>query len=847
MSTQGPHEEFNLDGTTVIDRDITKEMENSYMDYSMSVIVGRALPDVRDGLKPVHRRILYKMYEMNLTPSRPYRKCADIVGNVLGSYHPHGDASVYDALVRLAQDFSMRYPLVDGHGNFGSVDGDPPAAYRYTEARMAKASLPLLEDIEEDTVDTKPNYDDRLQEPVVLPVRFPSLLVNGSSGIAVGMATNIPPHNMGECIDAVCYLIDHPDAEIYDLMEFIKGPDFPTGGTIMGMSGIRSAYATGRGKITVRSEAEIQERKPGYYQIIVTELPYQVNKARLMENIAEHVNNKRIEGISNIRDESSNRVGMRMVIELKRDANPEIVLNKLYQMTQLQTTFGVIMLALEDGVRPRVMTLKQVLEQYIAFQEEIIVRRTRFRLKKAEERAHILEGLKIAQDSIDEVIEICRSSADQSEIKARLSERFGLDDLQASAIVAMRLGQLSHLDRQKIENELAELQAVIEELHGLLEDRDKRMTLIKEESIEIRDKYSDDRRTRIVSVSGEVDVEDLIPVEDCIVTLTHYGYVKRQPVDVYKSQKRGGKGISGMTRREEDFVEELFLSSSHDYIMFFTNMGRCYRIKCYEIAESSRTAKGINIVNILPLEENEKIEATICVPRDQVESEELFISMVTRKGIIKRTALETFKNIRKNGVRAIVLDEDDSLAFARLTTEEDEVVIATHGGLSIRFPMNNVRAMGRTTRGVKAITLREEDYVVGMAIPIEGCDLLTITEEGYGRRTAIEEYRLQSRGGKGSINYKVDEKRGAVAGMRRITDEDDVMMIADNGTIIRMAATDINSYSRYSRGVRVMRLAEDTQIVTFTSVPKEEEEEETIDVDVETTTENAANTEETEE
>lgn len=833
MSTQGPHADFNLDGTTVISRDITVEMENSYMDYSMSVIVGRALPDVRDGLKPVHRRILYKMYEMNLTPSRPYRKCADIVGNVLGSYHPHGDASVYDALVRLAQDFSMRYPLVDGHGNFGSVDGDPAAAYRYTEARMAKASLMMLEDIEEETVDTRANYDDRLQEPVVLPVRFPSLLVNGSSGIAVGMATNIPPHNMGECIDAVCHLIDHPEAEIYELMDYIKGPDFPTGGTIMGMSGIRAAYSTGRGKITVRSEAEIQERKPGYYQIIVTELPYQVNKARLLENIAEHVNNKRIEGISNLRDESSNRVGMRMVIELKRDANPEIVLNKLYQLTQLQTSFGIIMLALEDGVRPRVLNLKQILEQYIAFQEEIILRRTRFRLRKAQERAHILEGLKIAQDFIDEVIEICRSSSDQSEIKGRLIERFGLDDLQASAIVAMRLGQLSHLDRQKIENEIEELRAIIEELNGLLIDRDKRMALIKEESMAVREKFADDRRTRIVSVSGEVDIEDLIPVEDCIMTLTHYGYAKRQPVDVYKSQKRGGKGISGMSRREEDFAEELFLSSSHDYIMFFTNLGRTYRIKCYEIPEASRTSKGMNIVNILPLEENEKVEATICVPRDQISSEEHFITMVTRKGIIKKTPLEAFKNIRKGGIRAIVLDEEDDLAFVRLSTQEDEVAIATHEGLSIRFPLSNVRSMGRASRGVKAISLRDEDYIVGMAIPTPDCDLLTISEEGYGRRTSIEEYRLQSRGGKGTVNYKVSEKKGKVAGMRRVTDEDDVMMIADNGIIIRISASDINRYSRYSSGVRLMRLSEDSKVVTFTAVPKEECENDETENEIE--------------
>ena len=825
MSDQNDVNIFEQGSNVVIPRDIEKEMRESYLEYSMSVIVERALPDVRDGLKPVHRRIIYKVHEMGLTPERAYRKCADIVGNVLGSYHPHGDASVYDALVRMAQDFSLRYPLVDGHGNFGSVDGDPPAAYRYTEARMAKISRLMVSDIESETVDMKPNYDDRLLEPKVLPARFPNLLVNGSSGIAVGMATNIPPHSMRETIGAVNYLIDNPDAELPDLMEYIKGPDFPTGGIIMGHSGIRAAYATGRGKITLRGRAEITEVK-GKNIILITEIPYMVNKARLLENIAELVNAKKIDGISTLRDESSNRTGMRIVIELKRDANAQIVLNHLYRQTQLQTSVGVIMLALENGIRPKVMNLKEILTQYIDFQKEIIIRRTTYLLNKAKKRAHILEALKTALDFIDEVISIIRSSKTIPESKERLAERFGFDDIQTSAIVAMRLGQLSGLEKDKILGELEEITQEVAEYESILVSDEKIFGIIKDEGTEILNKYSDERRTEIQSVSGEVDIEDLIPVEDCAITLTHFGYIKRQPVDVYRTQKRGGRGVSGMTRRDEDFVEELFVSSSHDHILFFTNFGRIFRIKCYEIPESSRVSRGTNIVNILALEENEQVQTMIKV---EDMNADMFITMVTKNGIIKRVALSEFHYASKRGVRAITLMEDDSLAFVKLTNGARELIVATRNGMAIRFPEQDVRCMGRTARGVKAIRLDEDDYVIGMARARNGGKLLTVTDKGLGRRCELDEYRLQSRGGKGIINYKVNDKKGYVIGAQVVDDDDDIMMIASDGVIIRIHASDIQVYSRTSGGVKLMRADEDASIVSFARAPREETDDSTDD------------------
>lgn len=809
---------FNPENTTVKLVKIEEEMEKSYIDYSVSVIVGRALPDVRDGLKPVHRRIMYKLYEMGLYPEKAYRKCADIVGNVLGSYHPHGDASVYDALVRMAQDFSLRYPLVDGHGNFGSIDGDPAAAYRYTEAKMSKISMNLLSDIDKETVDTKSNYDDRLQEPVVLPIKFPNLLVNGSSGIAVGMATNIPPHNLRETIDAVSYLIDNPDAEALDLMDYIKGPDFPTAGIIMGQSGIRSAYATGRGKITLRSRAEIVQDKNNKTQIVVTEIPYMVNKSKLLENIVELINAKRIDGISNIIDQSSNRTGLRVVIYLKRDANAQVVLNKLYQLTQLQTTVGVIMLALEDGKRPKVMTLKEMLQNYIKFQREVITRRTIYLLKKAKQREHIVQALKVALDFIDEVIAIIRSSKTISESKSKLIERFNFDDVQASAIVAMRLGQLSGMEREKIEDELAQLKLQIAEYEDILSDESKIDEIIKQEHSEIREKYGDERKTEIKSVSGEVDIEDLIPVEDCVITLTHYGYIKRQPVDVYRSQNRGGRGVSGMTRREEDFVQELFISSSHDYILFFTNFGKLYRLKCYEIPEGSRTSRGMNVVNILPLSEGENIQAMIKVSESD---DNKYICMITKNGIIKRIELDAFKNVRKTGIRAIGLDDDDSLSFVRLTNGSNEIIIATYNGNCIRIQESIVRTTGRSSRGVIAIKLRDNDYVVGMARVREDATLLTVTDKGFGRRTELDEYRIQGRGGYGSINYKVNDKKGHVCGIVTVNNDDDIIMIANDGIIIRMPVEQISTYSRYSGGVRVMKLAEGSSLVTFARAPKE--------------------------
>ncbi len=812
---------MNTSGENLILKDIEAEMKDAYLDYSMSVIASRALPDVRDGLKPVHRRILYTMYGNGLYPEKAFRKCADTVGNVLGQYHPHGDASVYDALVRMAQDFSLRYPLVHGHGNFGSVDGDPPAAYRYTESKMSKISMRMLTDIDKETVDFQPNYDDRLQEPVVLPSRFPNLLVNGSTGIAVGMATNIPPHNLGEVIDGVCCLIDHPDATLDELMEHIKGPDFPTGGIIMGRSGIRAAYATGRGKITLRAKTHIEEFKNGRERIIVTEIPYMVNKARLIEKIADLVKEKKIDQISYIRDES-NRKGMKIVIELKRDANAQIVLNQLYSYTQLQDTVGVIMLALVNR-EPKTLTLRQMLEEYIKFQEEIITRRTIFDLRKAKERAHILEGLLIALDDIDEVISIIRSHYTVQEGKAALAERFGLDDIQSQAIVQMQLGRLAGLEREKIQSEVDELHAKIAEYNAILADEQKIREIVKEELLEIKQKFSDVRRTEIASVEGEVDIEDLIPEESCVITLTHFGYLKRQPLDAYKTQRRGGRGISGMTRRDEDFVSDIYTCSTHDYLMFFTNKGKVYRIKGYEIPEGSRTSRGTNVVNILPLEQGEKI--TCVIKTSDIAAEDKYYVMVTRNGIIKRTEYNAYINVRKSGLIAINLDEGDELAWVKITNGDDEIILATQNGMSIRFKEEDARSMGRTARGVKAIALEGDDKVVGMVVANEGKDVLTVSQSGLGRRTDVSEYRLQNRGGKGLRNYYCD-KNGPVAGFDNVDDQNDIILITDSGIIIRIPAEQISKQSRYAGGVKVMRVDEQTNIIGISAVEKEEDTQE---------------------
>ena len=809
-------EERNLPAK-VIPVDLEKEMKKSFLDYSMSVIVARALPDVRDGLKPVHRRILYTMHENNLTPDKAYRKCADTVGTVLGRYHPHGDASVYDAMVRLAQDFSLRYPLVDGHGNFGSIDGHPAAAYRYTEARMSKMTLDMLADIEKETVDFAPNYDDRLKEPVVLPSRFPNLLVNGSTGIAVGMATNIPPHNLCEVVDAICLLIDHPDAELPEIMDCIKGPDFPTGGVIMGHAGIRAAYATGRGRVIVRARTDIEEHGNGRYRIVISEIPYQVNKLNLVKSIIELADEKRIEGIHDVVDHSS-REGMRVVIDLKKDANPQVVLNQLFAFTQMQITFGVIMLALVGGV-PRVLTLKQMLEEYIKFQCEVITRRTRFDLRKAQERAHIWEALKVAVDFIDEVIGIIRSSPDVPASKERLMERFGFDDVQAQAIVQMRLGQLSGLERQKIEDELAALQARIAELQAILADENKIKAIVKEECLKMRDKYGDERRTDISAVSGEVDIEDLIPVEECVLTLTRFGYIKRQAADVYKTQRRGGRGIMGMATRDEDVTETMFLCSSHDYVMFFTSSGRVYRLKCYEVPEGSRTSKGMNIVNLLPLAPEEKVTAMIRVSEFE---DDRYLCMVTRAGIIKRTRLNAYSNARKNGLIAIDLDEGDELAWVRLTDGYQKLLVATRKGMAICFDENNARVVGRTARGVKALTLAEGDEVAGMSVCREGGLLLTVTETGYGRLSELSDYRIQSRGGKGLTNYHTEEF-GNVAGIKVVDMDDDIILISSDGIIIRMRAAEVRLCRRPSKGVRVMRMEEGCRIVSVARAAHEEE------------------------
>lgn len=808
-----------MEKSRVIDVDIQREMRKSFLDYSMSVIVSRALPDVRDGLKPVHRRILYTMFEKGLTYDKPYHKCADTVGAVLGSYHPHGDSSVYYALVRLAQDFSMRYMLVDGHGNFGSVDGDPPAAYRYTEARMSKISMEMLTDIDKKTVDFMPNYDDRLQEPVVLPCRFPNLLVNGSSGIAVGMATNIPPHNLGEVVDAMDYLIDNPDASVSELMEYIPGPDFPTGATIMGRSGIRAAYATGRGKIVVRAKAEIVEEKNGRFKIIVTELPYQVNKARLIESIADMVKDKRIEGISNIEDHSD-RNGMHIEIDVKRDASPQIVLNQLFSYSQLQVTFGVIMIAIVNG-EPKLLTLKDILNHYIDFQVDVVTRRTQFDLNKAKERMHILEGLKIAIDFIDEVIAIIRSSKDQSEAKLRLMERFGLDEIQAQSIVQMRLGQLTGLERQKIEDEIAALHVKIDDYEDILSNHSRVLQIIKEEVNAVRNKYADRRRTEILSVSGEVDIEDLIPQEDCVLTLTQFGYVKRLSIDTYKTQKRGGRGVAGMTRREEDVATEMFIINSHDYVLFFTDKGRVYRLKCYEIPEGSRQSKGMNIANLLPIDADEHVTSMIKVHEFD---EDKYLIMVTRKGIVKRIELNAYNTARKGGLIALELNEGDELAWVRMTDGESEVIVATKKGMAIRFKETDVRPMGRQARGVKAITLREDDEVIGMSTVREDAYVLTVSETGYGRLSKLSDYRIQSRGGKGLTNYHV-EKYGDVAAIKVVDMDDDIIIISSDGVIIRIQASSIRVCSRPSKGVTVMKVSEGSKVVTLARAPHDSDEE----------------------
>ena len=804
----------------LIQVDLREIMETSFLDYSMSVIVQRALPDVRDGLKPVHRRILYTMYENALWPEKAYRKCADTVGSVLGRYHPHGDASVYDALVRLAQDFSMRYMLIDGHGNFGSVDGDPPAAYRYTEARMSKLSVEMLKDIEKDTVDFSPNYDDRLKEPNVLPSHFPNILVNGSTGIAVGMATNIPPHNMGEVLDGVCAMVDNPDIDLDGLMQYIKGPDFPTGGIIMGRSGIRAAYGTGRGRIYVRARAEIVEKPNGRYQIVVTELPYQVNKARLIENIAELVKDKRIDGISNI-DDHSDRNGMHIAIDIKREASPQLVLNHLYSLTQMQVTFGVIMLAIVDG-QPKLLTLRDILQEYIKFQSEVVLRRTQFDLKKAQERAHILEGLMIALDFIDEVIAILRNSKSIPEGKVALMERFGLDDVQAQAIVQMRLGQLTGLERTKLEEELAALRLKIADFLDIIASEARRYGIIKDEAMEMKKRFSDERRTEIAAISGEMDVEDLIPEEDCVLTLTNFGYVKRQTLDTYRTQRRGGRGISGMSRREEDVASELFIANSHDFVLFFSDRGRVYRLKCYEIPEGSRTSRGMNITNLLPLEPEERITSMLRVTKS--EEEDHFLTMVTKNAVIKRVALSAFRNVRKNGLIALDLAEDDELSWVRLTSGSDDLLVATRFGKAIRFHEADVREMGRQARGVRAIRLAEGDVVVGMSVLRENGLVLTVSETGYGRLSSPEDYRLQHRGGMGILNYHV-EKYGNVAAIKVVDLDDDIILIADDGVIIRIEAGSIRICARPSKGVRVMKVNEGSKVITMARAPHDDEEE----------------------
>lgn len=840
--------EFSTATEKLIQVDIEKEMRESFLQYSMAVLVSRALPDVRDGMKPVHRRIIYTMNEADNTSSKPYRKCAYTVGEVLGKYHPHGDASVYDALVRLAQDFSMRYPLIDGHGNFGSVDGDPPAAYRYTEARMAKIASELLKDIKKDTIDWGKNYDDKLDEPTVLPVKFPNLLVNGSVGIAVGMATNIPPHNLNEVCDAIVARMENPECGIEEILQYIKGPDFPTGGIIMGYSGIRSAYYTGRGKITLRGKAEIVE-EGNHTRIIVTEIPYMVNKSKLLEVTGQLMRDKRIEGISALRDESD-KDGMRIVYELKRDVNAQVVLNKLYSFTQLQDTVGVIMIALVNG-EPKQLTLLEILDNYIAFQKQIITRRTAFDLKKARERAHILQGFLLAIDNIDEVISILRSSKSVQEGKERLMERFKEDDLakllqramgenykdvhfeheiglseeQADAIVQMRLGQLTGLERDKVISELAEIMEKINDFLDILSSDERVKEIIKEEITAIKEKYGDERRTAIEPVSGEVDIEDLIPEEECVLTYTNIGYIKRQPVDVYNLQKRGGKGVSGMKQREEDYVEDMFISSTHDNILFITNYGNMYKLKCYEVPEGSKQSRGTNIVNLLQLDEGERIAAMM---KTSDFAENKYFICVTKFGKIKRTPLYDFRNVRKNGLRAITLAEGDEIAAAHLTEGDSSIIVATHLGMAIHFSEEKIRSMGRLAAGVRAIKLREDDYIVGAAkVYSDDMRILTVTDKGYGRLSALSDYRMQNRGGNGLKNYKIRDDRGYVCGIRSIQADDDVILISTDGVIIRIRANDLRVMRRTGLGVRVMKLSDEDRVVTFTRT----EHDETADIE----------------
>lgn len=840
--------EFSTATEKLIQVDIEKEMRESFLQYSMAVLVSRALPDVRDGMKPVHRRIIYTMNEADNTSSKPYRKCAYTVGEVLGKYHPHGDASVYDALVRLAQDFSMRYPLIDGHGNFGSVDGDPPAAYRYTEARMAKIASELLKDIKKDTIDWGKNYDDKLDEPTVLPVKFPNLLVNGSVGIAVGMATNIPPHNLNEVCDAIVARMENPECGIEEILQYIKGPDFPTGGIIMGYSGIRSAYYTGRGKITLRGKAEIVE-EGSHTRIIVTEIPYMVNKSKLLEVTGQLMRDKRIEGISALRDESD-KDGMRIVYELKRYVNAQVVLNKLYSFTQLQDTVGVIMIALVNG-EPKQLTLLEILDNYIAFQKQIITRRTAFDLKKARERAHILQGFLLAIDNIDEVISILRSSKSVQEGKERLMERFKEDDLakllqramgenykdvhfeheiglseeQADAIVQMRLGQLTGLERDKVISELAEIMEKINDFLDILSSDERVKEIIKEEITAIKEKYGDERRTAIEPVSGEVDIEDLIPEEECVLTYTNIGYIKRQPVDVYNLQKRGGKGVSGMKQREEDYVEDMFISSTHDNILFITNYGNMYKLKCYEVPEGSKQSRGTNIVNLLQLDEGERIAAMM---KTSDFAENKYFICVTKFGKIKRTPLYDFRNVRKNGLRAITLAEGDEIAAAHLTEGDSSIIVATHLGMAIHFSEDKIRSMGRLAAGVRAIRLHDDDYIVGAAkVYNDDMRILTVTDKGYGRLSALSDYRMQNRGGNGLKNYKIRDDRGYVCGIRSIQADDDVILISTDGVIIRIRANDLRVMRRTGLGVRVMKLSDEDRVVTFTRT----EHDETADIE----------------
>lgn len=839
----------------ILQVDLEKEMKKSYIDYAMSVIVGRALPDVRDGLKPVHRRILYAMYEDGLTSDKPYRKSATTVGNVLGRYHPHGDASVYDALVRLAQPFSLHYPLIDGHGNFGSVDGDPPAAYRYTEARMAKLANYMLADIKKDTVDFEPNFDEERQEPVVLPSRFPNLLVNGSSGIAVGMATNIPPHNLTEVIDGICYVIDHPEAELDEICQFIKGPDFPTGGVIMGRSGIRAAYATGRGKIKVRAKTEIVELPNGKSQIQITEIPYMVNKARLVESMANLVKDKRVDGITNIQDHSS-REGMQIVVDIRRDANAQVILNQLFTYTQLEDTISMIHIALvptgaAGKLQPRVLTLRQIIDQYVAFQKDVVARRTRFDLKKAQDRAHILEGLKVATDNIDRIIQIIRASKNEADAKVNLmaepfwidqiallgivdgSEHFEfhLDEPQAQAIVDMRLGRLSGLEQEKIRDEYNELENKIAGFEEILSSDTNILAVVKDELQEIKQKYGDERHTEIANVADEIDIEDLIEEQDCAYTLTHFGYIKRQPTSVYRAQRRGGRGVSAMSTREEDFAKDIFTASTHDTILFFSNRGKVYKLKGYQIPETGRSAKGMNIVNLLELETDEKITAMFPIKEF---ADDKFLFFVTKQGIAKRVVLSDLQNIRRAGLRALNLNEDDALVDVRLTDGEQNILIATHEGRAICFDENEVRAMGRTATGVRGIRLSEGDYVVGAARARKGAYVLSITENGYGKRTPVEEFTIHHRGGGGMMLHNLTAKTGLVAGIAVVDGDNDVMIITDDGVIIRTGCEEIRECGRGSQGVIVMRTGEDVKVIAIARTSKEEEDEVSSEEEAET-------------